>query len=58
MFDPDIYHFSSDAGTLLYLGDGDKQTDYPRYIITSFTLGFASSELVEAVKNETPLTRK
>lgn len=36
---------TSDAGTLLYLGN-DLETDIPRFIVTSFTLGFASHEHV------------
>jgi serine/threonine protein kinase len=47
---------TSDAGTLLDLGI-DQPIDNPRFIVTSFTFGFASKQHVEAVNNQTPLTK-
>jgi hypothetical protein len=47
---------TSDAGTLLDLGL-DLEEDTPRYLITSFTSGFASAKHVQAIKNQTLLTK-
>jgi hypothetical protein len=41
-------YLTSSVGTLLYLGN-DHEIDTPRYIITQYTLGFASKEFVESV---------
>ncbi len=38
-----IEFLESDAGTLLYLGEDKYKTDYPRFIITSYTIGISSS---------------
>lgn len=40
------YNFTSDAGTLLYLGNDESTANDPRYVITSYTLGYASKKLV------------
>lgn len=39
-------YITSDAGTLLYLGDQKDSKDHPRFLITSYTPLFASSELI------------
>jgi hypothetical protein len=45
IFDVD-YDITSDGGSLLYLGETDLKADDPRFIITEFTQGFASRELI------------
>jgi hypothetical protein len=42
---------TSDVGTLLYLKDNKWPIDNQRYFITSYTPGFASPELIKAVKD-------
>ncbi len=51
-------YFTSDVGTLLYLRDKKQPNDNQRYFITSYTPGFASQELMKAVKDQIPLTRQ
>ena len=41
---------TSDSGTLLDVGN-DLPIDYPQYIVTSFTQGFASDKHILAIKN-------
>jgi hypothetical protein len=51
------FDITSDAGTLLDLGV-DQPIDTPRFIVTSYTLGFASDKHVAAIINQTPLTKE
>ena len=48
---------TSDAGTLLDLGT-DLELDTPKYLITQFTFGFASKEHIQAIQNQTLLTKQ
>ena len=48
---------TSDAGTLLDLGT-DQEVDTPKYLITQFTFGFASKDHIQAIKNQTLLTKQ
>ncbi len=48
---------NSDSGSLLYLGHDDP-IDTPRFIVTCVTPGFASEQHVEAVLNQTLLTKQ
>ena len=47
---------TSDAGSLLDL-ETDLAVDNPRFVVTSFTLGFASKEHIQAVVSRKPLTK-
>ena len=51
MIHPFLEDITSDAGTLLYLGDHKEPTDHPGFFITSYTQGFASSKVVKAINN-------
>ncbi len=53
-----LFELTSDAGTLLSLGEDLDNKDIPRYLINQYTKFYASSEHIYAVENKIPLSRK
>ena len=51
------FRYTSDISSILHLGKGN-QKEVDKFIVTCFTENFASEEHVEAVKNQTPLSKE
>jgi serine/threonine protein kinase len=56
IFVSNIFELTSDAGTLLFLGDND-DLDSKKYIINLYTPGYASPEHISDIDKKIPRSR-